>query len=247
MKKIVLAISLLLLTSFFYFKSPLSANAITVVHKDMGYISVNSSASKEVLPDTASIYFNVETSAKDSKSAVDKNKEITSSLILALKPILALDKSDSIQTKNFILRPNYSYDKNGKKTFQNYVASNIIYVKTKNIDNVSKLIDTAVANNATSVSDLCFSIENEKQYSGELAKEAINKAKIIAGFTANTLNQKLSGVKSISVNISSQNNFEPRYASMKSNPKSQQYLKDASVQYGKIKLQAYVRAEFYVK
>ena len=65
-------------------------------------------------------------------------------------------------------------------------------------------------------------IENEKQYSGELAKEAINKAKIIAGFTANTLNQKLSGVKSISVNISSQNNFEPRYASMKSNPKSQQ-------------------------
>ena len=226
MKKIVLAISLLLLTSFFYFKSPLSANAIAVVHKDMGYISVNSSASKEVLPDTASIYFNVETSAKDSKSAVDKNKEITSSLILA---------------------SNYSYDKNGKKTFQNYVASNIIYVKTKNIDNVSKLIDTAVANNATSVSDLCFSIENEKQYSGELAKEAINKAKIIAGFTANTLNQKLSGVKSISVNISSQNNFEPRYASMKSNPKSQQYLKEASVQYGKIKLQAYVRAEFYVK
>ncbi len=247
MKKVLFAVGLVLFAFFAYFESSQAVSAVTVVHKDLGYISVNSSASKEILPDTASIYFNVETSAKDSKSAVDKNKEISSALILALKPILALDKSDSIQTKNFILRPTYSYDKSGKKTFQNYVASNIIYVKTKNIDNVSKLIDTAVANNATSVSDLYFSIENEKQYAGELAKEAINNAKIIAGFTANTLNQKLSGVKSINVNISSQNNFEPRYLSMKSNPKAQQYSKDTSVQYGKIKLQANVRAEFYVK
>ena len=52
----------------------MKANAATIVHKDMGYVSVNATASKEIIPDTASIYFSVDTSAPDSKSAANKNK-----------------------------------------------------------------------------------------------------------------------------------------------------------------------------
>lgn len=242
MKRLLVALGIIAAGALF-----VPANAITVVDKEMGFVSVNASASKEIVPDTASIYFSVETVSQDSKAAVNKNKEITSALILSLKPILAVEKSDSIQTKNFILRPNYNYDKNGKRNFQNYTASNTIYVKTKKLENVSKLIDTAVANNATSVSELNFFIENEKQYTGELAQEAINNAKVIAKLTASTLNQKLCGVRSIRVNVYPQNQYNTRYATMNADKAAGSVKKATPIEFGKIKLQANVDAEFYVK
>lgn len=242
MKKLLVMLGLIVVGAF-----TMSAQAITVVEKDMGYVSVNASASKEIVPDTASIYFSVETVSKDSKAAVNQNKELTSALILSLKPILALEKSDALQTKNFVLRPNYSIDKNGKRVFQNYTASNTIYVKTKKLENVSKLIDTAVANNATNVSELNFFIENEKQYANELAQEAINNAKIIAKLTASTLNQKIAGVKSIRVNIYPHNQYNARYASMNAVKETSGAKKATPVEFGKIKLQANVDADFYVK
>lgn len=239
-----------LLITLFLFCLPIlcsAANAITITEKNMGYVSVNTSATKEVVPDTASVYFSVETVAKDSKTAVNKNKEITAALILALKPILALDNSDSIQTRNFILKPNYAVDKSGKKTFQNYTTSNTIFVKTKNLDNVSKLIDTAVANNVTNVGQINFYIENEKQYTNELAKEAINKAKVIADLTANTLNQKVKGIKAISVNIYTNNQYAQNSPTLFASKASGGVKSSTLIEYGKIKLQANVNAEFYVK
>ncbi len=243
MKKLFIAVGLFLLSSLF-----MQANALVVEQKDTGYVSVNAVSAKEIIPDTASIYFSVETSSTDSKAAVNKNKEISSQLIDSLKPILALDKSDSIQTRNFILRPNYSYDKNGKRTFINYTAVNTIYVKTKKLENVPKLIDLAVKNSATTVSDLNFLVENEKQYAGELAQEALSKAKILATLTASALGQKVTGIKSVRVNIYPQNNYAPRGA-IYSNAKTAAIgaAKSTPVEYGKIKLQANVDAEFYVK
>ena len=240
MKKILLFLGL-----FIGLSGALSANAVTVTHKDMGYVSVNATASKEIIPDTASIYFSVDTSAPDSKSAVNKNKDASAALIDSLKPLLAIEKSDSIQTKSFLLKPNYKYDKNGKKTFLNYTASNVIYVKTKNLSKVSELIETAVVNNATSVSGLDFFVENEKQFAGELAQEALSKAKVVAGLTASTLGQKVKDIKSVRVTIYPQNNVTP-YAT--SNLKSSSAAKkQLPVEFGKIKLEANVNAEFYVK
>lgn len=223
------------------------SNAYTVVEKEMGFISVNASAIKEVEPDTASIAFAVETIAKDSKIAVAENKEITSNLILALKPLLAIDKDDVIQTRNFVLRPNYTYDKNNKKTFQNYSAVNTITVKTKNLDVVSKLIDTAVSHKASKVSELTFYVEDEAKYSNELAQTAINKAKETAKMTSQTLNQKLCGIRSVRVNVYQQNTFAAKNNVLTSAKGSSSNSENTPIEYGKINLQANVDAEFYVK
>ena len=229
------------------FSMLLKADAATIVHKDMGYISVNATAAKEIIPDTASIYFSVDTSAPDSKSAANKNKEASEKLIDSLKPLLALEKSDSIQTKSFILKPNYKYEKNGKKTFINYTASNVIYVKTKNLAKVSELIDTAVANNATSVNGLEFFVENEQQFAGEIAQEALSKAKVIAGLAASNLGQKVKDIKSLRVTVYPQNSGSP-YRAMAAELKASNSVKiQLPVEFGKIKLEANVNAEFYVK
>ena len=91
--------------------------------------------------------------------------------------------------------------------------------------------------------DLCYQgfIDNEE----DMAK-AINNAKIIANLTASELNQKVSGVKNIRVNVYSANQYQPRavYANA---AKGVSASTKTPVEYGKIKLQANVDADFYVK
>jgi len=239
MKKFVLILSL-----FLAFGLNLSTEAVTVVEKDMGFVSVNANATKEIVPDTASIRFTIETVSKDSKDVVNKNKELSTALITALKPLLELDKSDMIQTNSFVLRPNYTTDKSGKKNFVDYTARNIVFVKTKNIDKMAELIDVATKNNVTSVDDLNFYVENQKQFEGQLAKEALSNAQIIADLTASTLGQKVTGIRAVRVNIYPQNSNTAVYRSVKSAASSATTL---PLEYGKIKIQAHVDAEFYVK
>lgn len=237
MKKIILSL-VVLVASFI----PLESNAVTVVEKDMGFVSVSATATKEVNPDTATITFAIENSATDSKDAVNKNKEMSTKLYDSISPLLSLDKSDVMQTKNFVLKPNYTQDKNGKKTFVNYTASNILYVKTKDLDKISKLIDIASENAATTINELNFYLEDEKKFEGELAKEALSNAQVIASMTASTLGQKIKGIRAVRVNIYPQGSGAVYgLANVTSKPKS------TPVEAGKIKLQANVNAEFYVK
>lgn len=216
------------------------ANAFTTVEKEMGFVSVNAKAVKEVAPDTASIKFFVDTKSVDSKDAIKQNKEESTKLIDSLKALLSDDNS-VIQTTNFVLKPNY-ITKDGKKTFVDYSATNSISVKTKSISKMSEIIDIATKNGATSVSDLNFYVENEKQFEGQLAKQALSDAKIIAELTASTLGQKVTGIRAVRVNIYPQTVQNATFLNAKSTSGS-----SLPVEKGKIKIQANVDAEFYVK
>src|SRR5574344_2465954 len=241
MKKLLVYLIVLIASTFM-----MPADALTIVEKDMGYVSVSTNSTKEVVPDTASVTFTVETTANDAKQVVKQNNNISDNLINAVKEIIAGDSSDSIQTKNFILRPNYRYDKNEKRTFLNYTALNSITVKTKKMELVPRIIDVAINNNATSVSDLDFYVENEKEFCGDLAREALNKAKIIANLTAADLGQKVKGIKSGKVDVYPQSRYGTQFASFKS-ADLVSGNKMTPIEFGKVKLQANVDAEFYVK
>ena len=72
---------LLMILAFAFLALPcLSTNAETV--KNMGYISVNATETKEIVPNTANIIFSVETTDVDSKRASERNNQITSMLCL---------------------------------------------------------------------------------------------------------------------------------------------------------------------
>lgn len=243
MKKLALLLAMLVLGTF-----AMPAKSITITEKEMGYISVNTTASKEMTPDTASISFAVETSAKTSKEAAALNTEITTNLISNLKPLLDIDKKDTIQTKNLNLRPEYTYDKNSKRTLAGYTMVNTVTLKTKKLSVVPKLVDTAVANKATNVSELRFYVENESNYVGKLVQEATENAKIISTLTADALNQKIVGLKTINVTWGpSYDNYDNvrMYNSVKSAGASAE--KTTPVEPGKVKIQASVHAQFYVK
>ena len=237
---------LLMILAFAFLALPcLSTNAETV--KNMGYISVNATETKEIVPNTANIIFSVETTDVDSKRASERNNQITSKIIAALKEELKSDKNANIQTRNFNLRPNYKTNKNTDETsIKNYTAVNSIVVKTTSVEKVSSLIDIAIKNNVSNVNGVSFTLENQDQYAEELSSQAIQKAKYLADKTALSLKQKVVGIKSIRINVYQQNANGVRLYKAASSPDVAS-ANSTPIESGKIQLNASVDAEFYVK
>ena len=232
---------ILLLMLAVFVAPALKSDAISFTEKEHGFVSVSTFASSEVEPDTASVSFSVETSAPTAQAAVKLNGEKTDKLLSSLKPLLSLDKQDTISTTSISVRPVYSYDRRGKRQFERYTMHNTINVKVKDIQNISKIIDTAVANNATDVSDIRFFVENEQLYSAALIKEATQKAESNAQMTASSLNKKLCGVKRISVNCSQ--HIDEMMGARSELVKSSR----TQIEPQKVKMDIYVNADFYVK
>lgn len=242
MKKFIVILSVILFGMI-----SLPSYAMTIVHKDKGYIEVSTTETREVKPDTASLLLSVLTTDTSPKNAVENNNQISTDLINSLKPLLALDKSDTIQTVNFELRPNYKTDKDGQSVFDNYTVKNIIKVKTKNIEILSSIIDTAVKNNATNIDDVSFSCEDLECCKTELTQTAFVKLKCMANEAAKSINESVCGVKSMKVDVYSQSsNGMNAYRSL---AKSNMTAQSASVpiESGTVKINVTVDAAFYVK
>ena len=227
----------------------ISTQAMTVVQKNMGYISINATESKEIAPNTANITFAVETTDVDSKRAAERNSQITSKVIGALKQELSSDKKSDIQTRNYNLRPNYKYNKNSDdRSIKNYTAINSIVVKTSDTSMVSKLIDTAIKNNVSNVSGVSMTIEDQDQFATEIVNAALTKAKNQAKATAAALNQKVVGIKSLRVNVYHQGaNGVRLYKAAALGSTAADTATPTPIEAGKVQLNASVDAEFYVK
>ena len=224
----------------------ISTQAMTVVQKNMGYISINATESKEIAPNTANITFAVETTDVDSKRAAERNSQITSKVIGALKQELSSDKKSDIQTRNYNLRPNYKYNKNSDdRSIKNYTAINSIVVKTSDTSMVSKLIDTAIKNNVSNVSGVSMTIEDQDQFATEIVNAALTKAKNQAKATAAALNQKVVGIKSLRVNVYQQGaNGVRLYKAAALGSTAADTATPTPIEAGKVQLND---AEFYVK
>lgn len=219
--------------------------ALTLVEKDNGYVSISTTETKEVKPDTATISFAVETTDVNSKKAVEKNNQISNAMISSIKPLLSLEKKDTIQTVNYQLNPNYRVDKNGKSLLDNFTVINTIKIKTKNIENISSIIDVAVKNNVTNVDDIYFSCDDLDVYKSDLTKSALLKVKQMADATVSSLNEKVTGIKSLRVN-SYQRTSNDRVM-FKSLAASNAVGATTPIETGKVSISVTVDAEFYVK
>lgn len=239
MKKTLLTLTLL--TAIFFVG--IGANA-EIIDKEQGYISISESATKEIMPNQAEITIGIETSDISLQKATDDNKKIANKVYASLKALIGTE--DLIKTSNYNARPQYIYTREQKRVLDKYIVSNTVIVKTKKIDLVSKLIDTATAQGATNVANLQFlATDYEDNYNdllAELTKKAYNKANSIA----KSINSQIIGVKTISASCNAENNYRPMYGMAKA------CMEDSAgastpIESGKLKIYANVDASFYVK
>ncbi len=214
------------------------------VELEKGYISVNLSDTKELLPNQAEISFTVETSDKLLKVASDLNKQIANKVYLSLKTHIAA--GDYLKTGQYDVRPEYIYTKDNKKILDKYTVTNTVMLKTKNIALVTKFIDLAVTNGANKVNNLVFSASDYNSscndYLADLTKKAYNQASYIA----KSVNSQITGVKAINASCTTNNSPRPYYAIMGSKAVVDNSYSNP-IESGKIIINLNINSSFYVK
>ena len=119
-----------------------------------------------------------------------------------------------------------------------------------NIANVGSMIDKAMADGASSVSNISYNVSNYETECNKLLAEASKKAKEQAVSIAKSIGSEIIGVKSIegSCSMSGQNNIMPRLMMAK----AETYSADTesastNIEVGTMTLNARVNANFYLK
>lgn len=228
----------------------LPVQAVVVENKkESGYISLNSSKTKDVDPNFAKITFAVENTASTAQNATLENNKVSTGIINSLKAISA--ESDIIKTNNFSVRPVYSTTSTGKRVIKNYSAVNSVTVETKDTKKVADFIDIAIENGANRTDGLQYSYVGDKAVCNELYPLLVKELKAQADILAKAAGSQLDGLKYMNAscnidNVVSNGRFYAKSAMGSMDSASGESV-STPVEAGKVKIRVYVNADFYVK
>ena len=216
---------------------------------EAGYVNVSSSVTKDVDPNRAEVVFYVETTEKTAQEASEKNKVLINNVINAIKTEISSNKTDSIKTSAFVVRPDYYWTKDNKKVLNAYVATNSVYVVTSNIQNAGRIIDLAINAGATRVDSFRLTLDNPNNYCISVLEDAVKDTQFKAGSIAKVLGTSVSSVKFINTSCSSQNSNNSPYVMMKNSKvdSTESATSATPIEAGKIKVYANVNASYYLK
>lgn len=154
----------------------------------MKTIVVKGSGETKVVPDTASITFNISTKDKEAAAAQTQNDEIVKALTDMLLEA-GVAKSD-IKTRNISMYEQYDYSKN-EPVLTGYEASNHVQVTVRKVAELGSLITGAISVGVTSYDNLNFAAaDTAAGYDKALAlavEDAARKAEAIAAAAGKTL------------------------------------------------------------
>lgn len=139
---------------------------------ELGTISVSGTGEKEVSPDKAEVNIKIETTGDTAEEAQAENRRIEKDVLSALRKAGVDD--DDMETTSYYLNPRYRWDGRENRII-GYTQYHILKVKTRKIDEVGDLIDTAVEAGANGVQNVNFGLTQEKR------EEVNSEVLILAG------------------------------------------------------------------
>jgi len=196
MQWILVGLVVLVLASLFFV---MGRQQIVVSSENAPRVSVTASAEKEIAPDTAELSLTVLTEGKDAQKVQDENAAKMNTVMAALKENGVSEKD--VETSNYNLYPWDEWDQTTQKMVsKGFRLQHTIRVTTKDVKNVGKLLDTAVANGVNTVDNIAFTLSTEQEavVREELLSEASVKAKDKAQKLASNLGVALGGVLTVS-------------------------------------------------
>ena len=153
-------------------------------------IRVTGEASVTIKPDQAQIDIGVVTEAKNAQAATTENAERAEAVLGDLRKVLW--PGADIKTTSYSLTPVYHYPKEGgTPTITGFSATNVIQIKTNELTQVGKIIDTAAQSSANRIQGLQFTLKDEQAVYTQAMREAVAKARAKAEAIASTLRLKI--------------------------------------------------------
>ena len=159
-------------------------------------IRVTGEAAVTTKPDQAQIDVGVVTEAKNAQAAATENAEKLDAVLGELRKVLG--PGADIKSTSYSLTPMYHYPKEGgTPTITGYSATNVIQVKTNELTQVGKIIDTAAQSSANRIQSLQFTLKDEQAVYIQALREAVAKARAKAEAIASALGLKIVRVLSV--------------------------------------------------
>jgi uncharacterized protein len=153
-------------------------------------IRVTGEATVTTKPDQARIDIGVVAEAKNAQAAATDNAQKLDAVLGELRK--ALGPEADIKTISYSLTPLYYYPKEGgTPTITSYMATNVIQVKTNELSQVGKIIDTAAQSSANRIQSLQFTLKDEQAVYIQALREAVAKARAKAEAIASALGLKI--------------------------------------------------------
>ncbi len=118
-------------------------------------LSVSAEGRTESAPDMASVSLGVVTEGATAAAAMADNARRMTALTQALRRAGVAERD--IQTSNLSVNPQYAYVENEQPRLTGYQANNNVNARVRNLANVGRVIDAAVAAGGNTVNGISFS------------------------------------------------------------------------------------------
>lgn len=153
-------------------------------------VQVSGMGEGQVEPDTAVVLLGVETQDETAQAALEENNAGMQALIDTL--VETGVPSENIQTRMIRLTPRYEFNEtNNSTTLTGYTASNIVEVRTDDLQTLGVLLDQAVNAGANSIEGIRFEVSDAGNAIDQVREKAVenarHKAEQLAALTGTTL------------------------------------------------------------
>lgn len=160
-------------------------------------VSVLGKGELSMKPDVVYLSIGADSSASTAQEAQKSNAAKISKVTALLKNTWGISDKD-IQTAEFYVQPNYTYnDKEGQQV-KGYNAHHVLQVTYRDLDKVGSLLDAASAAGANNLGSARFAVEDTSAFEAQVIEKAMANADIKAGAIAKAAKRSLGQVLSVS-------------------------------------------------
>ena len=168
-------------------------------------LTMNGVGSAQIAPDMAEVTLGVVTEAKDAARAHADNAAQAARVQNAVKALGIAERD--IQTTRYDFSPVYDVRDNGRSVTTGYTVTNAVVVRVRDLNNVGKVIDAALANGANRVDSLEFSASDTNEAKNTALADAARDARSKADAVARALGVRV--VRVLTVHADAQS-YTPR-------------------------------------
>ncbi len=173
-------------------------------------ITVSGLGKVTVTPDLAHVQLGVQVQKPTAKAARDAAATTMANIVAAIKKLNVDDKD--IKTTQVSLSAVYDYPNNSAPVLRGYQLTNQVTVTVRDLSKLSDVIDGGVAAGATTVDGISFDVADRTSLEAQARDAAAKDARAKADVYAKSLSLSITGVASVSEQVSTPVWYSPNYA-----------------------------------
>ncbi|WP_440115300.1 SIMPL domain-containing protein [Paenibacillus sp. QZ-Y1] len=172
------------------------AYAAEVQGVQQNVINVVGKGEIQVKPDIAYLSIGVNSTAETAASAQKANAAKIQKVTNLLKNTWKIS-ADDIQTSQFYVQPNYTYNDNEGQKVKGYTAHHTLTITYREMDKIGELLDAASQAGANNIENVRFTVENPESFEAQVIEKAVANADVKAGAIAKAIKRQLGSVLSV--------------------------------------------------